>query len=500
MKKHTKIFIGLILLIAAAALSSKFYKNEKTLVFEDAYPFLDDLACVRITGKYGYINKSGEVVIQPAYDSSSFFLGGFSIQTKGKLKGCIDTNGNVVIPFEYEEIEFSNTPYFSVKKEGKYGCINTDNEIVVDFISTQPVQVYSYAEKHVVAVIHGENDKQGFVDLVTGFIVEPIYDFVSPWNNYENVVSTCLNSNYGFVNLETQTIIEPIYSQNIYFIEGLSAASQDFKSGYIDSNGTYVIEPIYEDALPFNEGIAFVKIDGKYGCINTKGEIIIEPSFAFGSSFTQGVAPVIIDENTYETVYINTNGEIVDFDEYGKSIAAMMSKYWPESASFYPSYYINKDSNQRAMAIDREGKILFKTIYDDISMPEHNMALVNLNGKVGCINEKGIEILPPLYEDIQIADENKLVIKENGKYGIIDIFRNEILPLKYDDIKSYDSKLALVKLNGKWSCLNLETNELKENVYDNVYSYLDIPFLGFPIPVQKNEVWFYIDENGEILF
>ncbi|WP_040193374.1 WG repeat-containing protein [Clostridium culturomicium] len=356
MKKHTKIFIGLILLIAAAALSSKFYKNEKTLVFEDAYPFLDDLACVRINGKYGYINKSGEVVIQPAYDSSSFFLGGFSIQTKGKLKGCIDTNGNVVIPFEYEEIDFSNTPYFSVKKEGKYGCINT------------------------------------------------------------------------------------------------------------------------------------------------KGEIIIEPSFAFGSSFTQGVAPVIIDENTYETVYINANGEIVDFDEYGKSIAAMMSKYWPESASFYPSYYLNKDSNQRAMAIDREGKILFKTIYDDISMPEHNMALVNLNGKVGCINEKGIEILPPLYEDIQIAYENKLVIKENGKYGIIDIFRNEILPLKYDDIKSYDSKLALVKLNGRWSCLNLETNELKENVYDNVYSYLDIPFLGFPIPVQKNEVWFYIDENGEILF
>lgn len=498
LKKFIPLF--LILIIASSIAFLKFNKTEEPITFEEAYPFLEDLACVKIDGKYGYINKAGEVVIPPTYDSYSYFFAGISIQTKNGLKGCIDTKGNVIIPFEYEDIQPSNMDYLSVQKGGKFGCINKDNEIVVDFISTQPVQVYDFEKKHLIAVITNENKKEGFIDLVTNFKVDPIYDFVSPWSNKENIVGTCIGMNYGFINLDTQVVTEPIYSQNIYFSEGLAAASQNFKSGYIDCNGNYVIEPIYEDALPFFEGLAFVKIDGKYGCINTKGEIVIEPSFAYGSTFTGGVAQVVIDDITFEPAYINTSGEILSYDEYGKSIVDMMSKYWPDTAPFYPTYYVNEDSIQRAMAIDRQGKVLFKTVYDDILIPEHNMALVVLQGKFGCINAKGIEILPAIYENIQIADANNLIIEEQGKYGIIDTLRNEVLPVKYDSIKSFNSKLALMKLDKKWSFLNLETKELEENVYDDIFPYEDMPFFEFPIPVQKNKKWFYIDENGDRLF
>lgn len=501
MKKYYKLFICLVfLIIAAVVVYFRFYKVEETLTFEDAAPFIEDLACVKIDGLYGYINKSGQVAIKPTYDDLSFFYEGMSVQLKDGLYGCIDTNGNIVIPFKYEELQHSANGYFSAKKSGKYGLINSSNDPIVDFISSQPVEVFTYLDNHYVVVIFNDTGKQGLIDLTTGFKVEPIYDSVSPWSNSGNIVSTSLGMKYGFINLDTKAIIEPIYSQNIYFHEGLAAASENFKSGYIDVSGNYVIEPIYQDAAPFFEGIAFVKIDGKYGCINTKGEIVIKPSFSYGSIFTEGVAQVVIDENAFETNYINTSGEIVDLETYCKSIAANLMKYWPESTTFIPTHYVNEESIQRAMSIDHEGKILFKTNYDDIFNVKHNMATVMLGGKVGCINEKGIEILPPIYEDIQIIDEKHLLLKENSKYGVIDILRNEVLPIKYDHIQTTNSSLILIKLKDKWGYYNLETKVLQENLYDNISTFTDYPFIDFPIPVQKNKKWFYIDENGNILF
>lgn len=500
MKKHYKLFICLaFLIIAAVIVYFKFYKVDETLNFEEAYPFSEDLACVKINGKYGYINKAGEIVIDPIYDNFSFFYCGFTIQLKDGLYGCLDTNGNVVIPFEYEELILSDPNYFSAKKDGRYGCLTIGNEIAVDFISYQPIYVYIYSNDHAVALIYNEVSKQGFIDLNTGFKVEPIYDSISPWGSTENIVSISLGMKYGFINLDTKTIIEPIYSQNIYFHEGLAVASENLKSGYIDLSGNYVIEPIYEDAGPFFEGLAFVKIDGKYGYINTKGEIVIKPSFAHGSTFTEGVVQVVIDENSFETIYINTSGDIVDASEYYKAFVSTYTEYYPE-ATIIPTYYKNEELGLRAMAINKNGEILFKTVYNDIFSFQHNMATVMLGEKVGCINEKGIEILPPIYEEIQIIDEKHLLLKENSKYGIIDILRNEVLPIKYDDIKTANSSLILIKLANKWGTYNLETKELKENIYDDVYSNSDFPFLDFPIPVQKNEKWFYIDENGDILF
>ena len=42
-------------------------------VFEDAGPFTGDLAMVKIDGKWGYINRKGDIVVHPDYDQAFSF-------------------------------------------------------------------------------------------------------------------------------------------------------------------------------------------------------------------------------------------------------------------------------------------------------------------------------------------------------------------------------------------------------------------------------------------
>ena len=50
-------------------------KSEEIVIepqYEDAYSFSEGLACVKIEDKWGYIDKAGKFVINPQYDDAEF--------------------------------------------------------------------------------------------------------------------------------------------------------------------------------------------------------------------------------------------------------------------------------------------------------------------------------------------------------------------------------------------------------------------------------------------
>ncbi len=484
MKKHYKLFIFLaLLIIVAVAVYFKFYKVEETLTFEEAYPFFEDLACVKINGKYGYINKAGEIVIKPEYDTIGYFYSGISFQLKNNLYGAIDTSGKVIIPFEYEELSTGTEEYITAKKNGMYGCIDYNNEVIIDFTSPMPIQLNSYSQDHTIAIVCNESLSQGIVDIKTGYKSPVIYSSIEPWFNDSKTITTSSGSKYGFINLDTQTEIEPQFSNGLYFNDGLAAATNDNeKYGYIDVTGNYVIEPIYDEASPFSDGLAFVKVNEKYGCINTKGEMVLEPQFPSSGFFNNGVAEIYSSSNINESIYINTAGEEISMEEYYKTFKHYFFESQPD-LKIIPTYYYHENLGQCAMALNTYGEILFKTVYDNIFPFQYNMAIVMTNNKFGCINEKGIEILPPIYDSLTIVNESTIIASEKGKFGLIDTMRNEILPFKYNAMEMTSSNLIMLKLKNKWGYYNHETKEIKENLYDETILYTT-----FPMPVQKKSL------------
>ena len=109
-----------------------------TLSGEDysfCYPFNEGLACVMDakTQKYGFIDKTGELVIPCEYDAHGSCKNGLIYVSKDGNYGYINSDNEVVIPFEYDEAFASGDGLMTVNVDGKYGLIDRGNNVVLPF-------------------------------------------------------------------------------------------------------------------------------------------------------------------------------------------------------------------------------------------------------------------------------------------------------------------------------------------------------------------------------
>ena len=95
--------------------------------------FCDGLAPVKdaFSGKWGYINTSGEEVIPCRYDFAHYFTDGYAGVEKDDKFGLIDKAGNLVIPFQYEDGFGTSEGYMIVSRGEKYGIVDLNNRLIV---------------------------------------------------------------------------------------------------------------------------------------------------------------------------------------------------------------------------------------------------------------------------------------------------------------------------------------------------------------------------------
>jgi len=70
--------------------------------FEDAHPFSEGLALIGTGGKYGYIDKTGRVVIKPQFDHGEDFSDGMACVKIGGKHGYINHDGVMIVKPQYE--------------------------------------------------------------------------------------------------------------------------------------------------------------------------------------------------------------------------------------------------------------------------------------------------------------------------------------------------------------------------------------------------------------
>lgn len=85
--------------------------------------------------KWGFINKKGNIVINPSFDDVSEFNEGLAAAKVGDKWGFIDKNGAVVIKPEYDAVtDFKDgickVSYIQKSIVYKYAYINKDNQFI----------------------------------------------------------------------------------------------------------------------------------------------------------------------------------------------------------------------------------------------------------------------------------------------------------------------------------------------------------------------------------
>jgi hypothetical protein len=79
--------------------------------FDDATPFMSDVAVVRVGKKYGVIDRKGAYTIKPVFDDALYYFpeGKITVKSKGKW-GIVSAQGDTIVPFRFA--------YASIYNEG----------------------------------------------------------------------------------------------------------------------------------------------------------------------------------------------------------------------------------------------------------------------------------------------------------------------------------------------------------------------------------------------
>jgi hypothetical protein len=178
---------------------------------------------VVVNGKYGFINVSGKIVIQPQFDdfNEGFFEDAWA---EGLAAVCVG------------------------------GCKSTANKPA--------------------------DGKWGFIDSGGRLVINPQFDYARPFSEglsavlvgtrKDNSIGYSPDLKWGFIDKTARYVAVPQFSQVTSFKEGFAAVcvgncefGGDGKEGYIDKMGKFVINPQFDSAYAFSNGLAQVEM-GRY--------------------------------------------------------------------------------------------------------------------------------------------------------------------------------------------------------------------------------------------
>lgn len=149
--------------------------------------------------KFGYIDKTGEMVIPPRFERAMGFAEGLGRVGIGDKQGYIDKTGKVVIPLKFDEAH--------AFREGLAGA--------------------------------RIGDQFGFIDKTGVFVVQPRFDHVEHFS--EGIAAVMVDGRWGYINQQGDYIVEPQFTKVWPFNDGVAPVVGERRSGYIDATG----KPIY---------------------------------------------------------------------------------------------------------------------------------------------------------------------------------------------------------------------------------------------------------------
>lgn len=479
MKKRVLSLLLAVMMVCALLPTAAFateYDVTEVLVqgtYDEVEEFRDGLARVKKSGKYGYINTQGKIVLPCVYSELGYFDNGLASVKKDGKYGFINIQGFEVVPCVYEAVTDFSDGFAKVKKDGKWGCVNAQGELAVscayDVINTyynDGVGRWFFDDLAVVK----KNGKYGYVNTQGVEVIACVYDSASI---FENGVATIGKDGYSYtINTQGQVVDEPLINgvrrvrengkwglvnamgevvvpcqyDTLYFSDGMVCVSENGKYGVLNTRGEMIASCQYDDYIHFNEGFASVSKNGKYGAINTEGEMIVSCQYDCGIYFYEGLAMVSKD---YKYGYINAQGKQI------------VSCQYDDATRFEDGYAIvmknGKSAGWKYGIIDTQGQLIVPcTTYSWIGGFYEDLSRVSIENdeKWGYINTQGELVIPCTYEYVTDFSGGLALVEKNGKWGLIDTRGKTVIDCTYSDFNDFVDGFATAKKNGKWYILS----------------------------------------------
>jgi hypothetical protein len=209
-------------------------------------------------------------------------------------------------------------------------------------------------------------------------VVRPDYDVVQPFE--EGLAGVKIGEVWGFIDSSGKVVIPPRFADGSHFSEGLAAVREaNGLYGYIDASGRYLIRPAYSVAGDFVDGLAPASADGtKFGYIDKSGAWAVKPAYYDAEHFSEGFA--LIHFPGGQGVERQAFGHKC---RYGSVISSRFKGGGKDSMvplSYQGGGFV--EATKKAF-IDKQGKPIVYSQYEDARSFEDGLAAVKIGGKWG---------------------------------------------------------------------------------------------------------------------
>lgn len=220
---------------------------------------------------YGFIDKTGRVVIEPRFDSVGQFEQGVALVCVGGETLLIDKNGKTL---------FSTASIVRPKKmriigEGTLSSFLDERETMANGQRLNPADYQSrHSFQGGLAVITTADDQSGLIDRSGKVVVQPRYDSIIA-NTADGLIGYSSNDD---------SVVGRNHDPSAFLV------SKDHLWGVLDSAGKEIFAPKFRRILSYQNDHAAVMVDGKYGFADAKGNIVIKPVYDFVTAFDKIIA------------------------------------------------------------------------------------------------------------------------------------------------------------------------------------------------------------------
>ena len=356
--------------------------------------FSEGLSLAQKNGDYGYVDKLDNIVIPFVYDFASDFSNGRAVVEVGGKSGVINRIGKLVFPLEFNEIIQVANNLFAASKDSLYALYDLDGKIIDSelFDDVFPIENGFIKFK--------KNGKIGFLNPKGKVVVQA--NAKEQFFYSDSLVVFRDSLLFGIKNLEDKITLKPIYEMIYPLVNGRAIFLLNHKFGYLDEKGNKVIKntfdpiPNYGQLCNFNHGYAKVKVKGKFGIIDTKGKFYVNP-------------------------------EYVGMGEIGHLISFSKGKLW--------GYFKLED---KSLAV--------QPIFDFASSFHSGLAIVDVKGLQGVINDKAKWVIPSVYKAIKAVNEEIFIVSNGEKYGLINSKGDLVLEMIFTQIRQLNKDLLLLNI------------------------------------------------------
>jgi hypothetical protein len=290
---------------------------------------------VRIGAKSGFVNRQGELLIDPTYEVVRDVEGGYAWSARvswGDAVALISYDGDLItiadsgwIITRYDEPD-GVIHLCSRSHNGHERFIDKDGNTLFER-NTPKRAVGSFNDG--VALV--SCDSPYYVDKTGRRLTEDPFKAFGRFSGGRGIVVS--GGRYGYIDVSGNNIRPVQYLDASRFMDGYAQVLVEGDGWqWIDTSGDRVAEPHFNEngstplhvkpfddpwetrpvrTIPphFKEGFCSVMVNGKWGYVNTKCQVVIPPTYSHASSFFNGVAAVEGENGKWG--FIDSAGELV---------------------------------------------------------------------------------------------------------------------------------------------------------------------------------------------